>query len=327
MAGTLHRLTHHWWDRSGLKRIFLGEGPQTTPYELNRRRIFILPTRHGLLFAAVLFIMLLGAMNYNNSLAFLLTFLLASLAIVSMLHTYRNLAQLVLRAGNSAPVFAGQEASFTLHIDHPGSDPRYAVQLAFSSSPATTIDIPPQQTTSACISFPAQQRGWLQPGRLTIATRYPLGLFRAWSRVDMSLTALVYPQPASNRELPVRSLHPATRSGDQERGCDDFAGFRAYHQGDSLRHIYWKGYARGQPLLTKQFAGGQVDELWLDWELAGAPDTEARLRQLCRWILEAEQQQLPYGLRMPGVDYPPATGMEHRQRCLRALALFGETDA
>lgn len=327
MAGILHRLTRHWWEQSALKRVLQGEGPQSTPYELNRRRIFILPTRHGLLFACVLLIMLLGAMNYNNSLAFLLTFLLASLAIVSMLHTYRNLAQLVLRAGNSTPVFAGQEASFAVHIDHPGSDPRYAVQLNFSKAPLSIVDLPPQQTTTVSIPLPAPRRGWLRPGRITISTRYPLGLFRAWAYADLSLTTLVYPQAGADAPLPSRSLHPDSRFGNQGKGSNDFAGFRAYHHGDSLHHVHWKSYARGQPLLIKQFSGDSLHELWLDWELTTTADTEARLRQLCRWLLEAESRQLPYGLRIPGVVCSPATGMDHRHHCLRALALFGTDDA
>ena len=126
MTSAIVRLRQQWWERSALKRIFQGEGPQTQPFELNRRRIFILPTRHGLFFAVVLFIMLLGAINYNNSLAYMLTFLLVSVAIVSMLHTYKNMAGLVFRAGHSEPVFTGQTATFGIHIDHKGSDSRYS---------------------------------------------------------------------------------------------------------------------------------------------------------------------------------------------------------
>ena len=55
---------------------------------LDQRRIFILPTRRGLGFALVLVLMLLGDINYNLSLGYVLTFLLATLAVLSMLHAF-----------------------------------------------------------------------------------------------------------------------------------------------------------------------------------------------------------------------------------------------
>ena len=81
-------------------------------FRLNRKRIYILPTRQGLAFATAIVVMLAGAMNYNNSLAYVLTFLLVSLALVSLLHTYRNLAGLRISARPAPPVFAGASARF-----------------------------------------------------------------------------------------------------------------------------------------------------------------------------------------------------------------------
>ena len=45
------------------------------PVVLDRKRIYILPTRRGLLFAVFLLVMLLGSINYALSLGFVLTFL------------------------------------------------------------------------------------------------------------------------------------------------------------------------------------------------------------------------------------------------------------
>ena len=44
---------------------------------LGRRYIYILPTGAGVLLGVVLMLMLLGALNYQNNLALLLTFLMA----------------------------------------------------------------------------------------------------------------------------------------------------------------------------------------------------------------------------------------------------------
>ncbi len=314
-------LRQQLWDRSFLKRVLRGEGPQSKPVRLDQRRIFILPTRQGLSFAVLLLLMLLGAINYNNSLAYLLTFLLGSVAIVSILHTYRNLAGLTFRAGASHPVFAGDNAGFDIHIDHPANDVRHAVWLRANKQHPVVTDVSPQHTATVSVPLPSTRRGVLPLGRVTIDTRYPLGLFRAWAYVDPAMHTLVYPRPATRAALPPLSPRSLSDQGDQGRGADDFVGFRSYHPGDSLRHVHWKAVARGQGMVTKQFGGDRVEELWLDWDTANG-DVENRLSILCRWILDAEASQQTYALRLPGVNIQPGRGEQHRNRCLEALALF-----
>jgi uncharacterized protein (DUF58 family) len=175
----------------------------------------------------------------------------------------------------------------------------------------------------AQVRLPAQHRGRLPLGRLRVLTTFPLGLFRAWSNVELGLQCLVYPRPESGR-VPL----PAPRAGAAEgletgQGQDDFAGLRKYQPGDSLRHVAWKAVARGRPLMTKQFSGLAAGELWLEWEEL-PPDlrTEARLSRLTRWIVDAARAGHAYGLRLPAVVIPPDTGPAHQEQCLTALALF-----
>jgi uncharacterized protein (DUF58 family) len=74
--------------------------------------------------------------------------------------------------------------------------------------------------------------------------------------------------------------------------------------------------------VVTELAGGGSDELWLDWELLPGLGAEDRLSRLCRWALDAHGAALVWGLRLPGLELPPARGPEHRQRCLTALAEF-----
>src|SRR5436190_1847043 len=103
---------------------------------------------------------------------------------------------------------------------------------------------------------------------------------------------------------------------------EDFAGVRAYRPGESQRHIDWKAVARGQPLVTKQWAGDASETLVLDWNEAPGADVEARLGQIARWIVQAEREYTAYGVRLPGVEIPPAHGERHFHGCLRTLATF-----
>ena len=299
--------------------------PETGEVVLTQRRIYILPTRAGMLFAGTLVLMLLGCINYNLGLGFVLTFLVSGVGIVSMLHTFRNLARLHIRAGRPAPVFAGDDALFPILLQGEGALERYAVGLHTQGQPPVFADVPPAQTSCAQLRVPAKQRGHLPLGRLRVVTTFPLGLFHAWSNLDLDTHCLVYPRPEAGR-VPLPLPHAGDSEGLQTgQGQDDFHGLRKYHAGDSLRHVAWKAVARGQPLMTKQFAGLAAGELWLDWdELPPELRTEARLSRLTRWVLEAGRAGQVFGLRLPACLIALGCGPTHEEQCLAALALFGK---
>ncbi|MFO7592530.1 MAG: DUF58 domain-containing protein [Pseudomonadota bacterium] len=304
-------------------RLFRHDRPEHGPVTLGRRRVYIIPTRSGVIFALVLLAMLIGAINYQNSLAFALTFLLTGLAVVSMIHAVRNLYGLQLHGGQPRPVFAGASARFPLNLDNRGGPARYALKVMMDDHPPITLDL--SQDGGQWIELPrhAPHRGYLGAGRITLYTRYPLGLFHAWSYVTLSMRCLVYPRPDDSRGLPHETQQEYGSVGDQGRGSDDFTSLRTYHPGDSLRHVHWKALAREQGLMTKEFGGGITEELWLEWERLGNLGHEARLSRLCRQVLEADRLGLAYGLRLPGIELPIGHGDSHRRRCLETLALFG----
>ncbi|RJQ46448.1 MAG: DUF58 domain-containing protein [Gammaproteobacteria bacterium] len=306
-------------DRLRLSRFLRGEGPQTGPVTLTRRRVFILPTRYGWLFGLMLLVMWLGSVNYNNGLGFALTFLLGGLAMVSILHTYRNLSGLTFSAGRVAPVFAGEQARFAVNVDNPGAAARASIALQLPGEAPLVYDV--ERQTNVTLTRLAPRRGRWPMGRFTVSTVFPLGLFRAWAHLDLDIHCLIYPRPAAPQPLP--EAQPASSESSRGRGTEDFAGVRDYQSGDSLRHVHWKALARQDALLTKQFSGGEVNELWLDWHrLPPALDTESRLSLLCRFVLDAHGARLRYGLRLPGKEISPNDGEAHQRACLEALALF-----
>ena len=302
--------------------LFQLRGPQRGEVVLVQRRIFILPTRAGLVFACVLLLMLIGSVNYNLSLGFILTFLLAALGMTAMLHTFRNLAGLRITPARTAPVFAGETARFAVCILNPTSAERYSIALSRVRSEVEVVDVPAERAVIATASVPTVRRGLLRPGRLTLHTRFPVGLYRAWSYLELDTHCVVYPRPAPSG-LPLPPLKPSGGEGaGQRHGYDDFAGLRQYHPGDSPRHIAWKAAARDHGLLTKQFSGRASAELWLSFELL--PERmglEEKLSHLARWVLDAHAAALAYGLALPGAKVATGSGEAHRDRCLEALAL------
>lgn len=302
--------------------LFQWRGPVRGTIVLVQRRVFILPTRQGWLFAGTIVLMLIGSVNYDLALGFVLSFLLAAAGIQSMLHTFRNLAHLRISAGRVQPVFAGDQALFHLILNNTTRAHRYSIGVSAALKDAEYVDVARDSETEATVPVTATQRGWLRPGRVTLFTRFPVGLFRAWSYAELDVKCLVYPAPATPG-LPL----PLPLAGDGEggltgQGQDEFSGLRPYRPGDSPRHVAWKAVARDDTLLTKQFAGRADSELWLAWDaLPQTMGTELRLAHLTRWVLMAESRNLQYGLQLPGTTLPIASGPAHRDDCLAALAL------
>ena len=303
--------------------LFQLRAPERGEVVLVQRRIFILPSRAGLVFGAVLLLMLTGSINYGLSLGFVLTFLLTSVGITAMLHTFRNMAGLRIAAGKSAPVFAGETARFALAISNPTTTARYSLALARDKNDPDIVDVPAQSTVTAIATMPTEKRGRLQPGRLTLYTHFPVGIYRAWSYVNLDTHCLVYPRPAAPG-LPLPTVKASSAEGaGQGQGHDDFAGLRQYHPGDSPRHIAWKSAAREQVLLTKQFTGRAAAELWLSLDLLpSSMGLEEKLSRLTRWVLDAHAGGLAYGLKLPNATINLGSGEAHRDRCLEALALL-----
>jgi uncharacterized protein (DUF58 family) len=307
------------------QKLFRWQSDGTAPLRLSQRRIFIIPTRYGLLFSLALIVMLVGAINYTLALGHALVFLLAGLGITGMVHTFRNLYGLIITPGRCEPVFAGEVAHFQLTLGNDRRTARLALDLEAEPGQNVITTVDAEKGTKISIPVSAEQRGWLDLPRVRLSSRYPLGLFVAWSYLQPAMRCLVYPQPIISR-LPA---HLPTSANGENRGAggqEDFAGFRERQPADSPRHVAWKASARDtgdRPLLIKQFAGGAQVELQLDWSLTDpALAVDHRLSLLTGWVLAAETEGCSYGLRLPGLEIQPHAGDTHRRQCLEALALF-----
>jgi uncharacterized protein (DUF58 family) len=309
--------------RSEFLTLLLGlRAPERGAIELTQRRVYVLPTGYGFTFAFALLLMLVGSINYTLGLGYVLTFSLAGMGLVSLLHTYRNLAHLVVRPGRAEPVFAGNDARFELLIENAGAHARFAIVV--TREPARVeADIAAHSIESVVLAVPATRRGRLPLDRVTLESRYPLGLFRCWSYVRPEAHAIVYPRP-DEAALPL----PKVRAGRGEAvsldaGTEDYAGLRQYQPGDSPRHVAWKAVEREGALLTKQFSGRGAVELTLDWDdLPANLDVEQKLSRLARWVLAAHVANVAYALKLPGSITPASLGEGHREQCLTQLALF-----
>ena len=291
-----------------------------------RKFSFVYPTASfaGLLF--VLAAMWYAASSQNSPAVYLLLFALTAVFLVSIPHTLINLADVTIALESVKPAFAGQEVSLSLEVMNRSRATRHGINLALAGSgrERKRIDhVPAGKAARVALRFPARQRGEHKIGTLCLTSAYPLGFVRVLKKFAASQTYLVYPKPAGDLQLPLsRARLSDSRSQADTGEGDDFAGVRAYVPGESQRHIDWKAVARGQPLMTKQFAAEADGSVHLDFSALRIADVEDRLSQLALWVIEAERVRRPYGLRLLEIEIPPAVGQSHFHQCLRALSLF-----
>jgi uncharacterized protein (DUF58 family) len=307
-----------WW----LKRH-----PVTDSWTLTQGNIYILPTRAGFVYALTLLVMLIASINYQLNLGYVLTFLLAGSGITSMHLTHRTLRGLTLHLRPPQPVFAQQPALLEIVITSSGRV-SHGVLLRLEPqpgdegpSPRTWVDVPAQGQTIAQLGFVPPHRGWHGVPTVRAETRYPFGLFRAWTIWRPASRLLAYPAP----EQPPAPLPPAEAVGGEAMQSrpsagGEFEGVRAYQRGDAPRRIVWKKVAKTGELVSRDTQLALQQQLWLDFQAAHWPDRERRLSRLAAWVLAAERAGVAHGLRLPGVELPPGSGPVHQRQVLEALA-------
>lgn len=301
------------------------QGPDTLPLRLQARRLYILPTRAGLAFAALLFVMLVAGLNYSNSLALFLTFMLAGFMLVGMHECQRTLRGLELAQAQAMDCHAGDDGLVELRFLNPTPLPRRALAARTAGLAPTEFDLQSDGSAAVPVKFHAARRGRHRLERIELSTSAPFGLFRCWTWLYLPVEALVYPRLAGTRPLPVPSAgRPAQQGVTAASGEDEWAGLRDYQGGDSPRSIAWKSWARGGPLLVAQYAGSGGSDYLLGFAGLESLDLEARLSQLAAWIGECAQRDAACGLQLPAAQAPPARGAAHRTALLRQLALYGE---
>jgi uncharacterized protein (DUF58 family) len=298
-------------------------GPFDGEVTLDKNRVYILPTKTGVLFGVLLTILLLGSVNYGKSLGFVLVFLLAGVGNVVMFATWRNLAGLRLRAGGGSPVFSGEQATFAVQLENNDPSARYSIAISQHGNEYEVVDVPADGVGQIHFRKKADRRGLLSAGRFRLYTEYPTGLFVAWTWIELTMQCLVYPKPVANASLPAGDSVADGETVLNGDGLEEYTGLRKYQAGDSWRRVSWKASARCDELYTKEFAGGQPELQWIEWKAIAASDTEARLSIMTRLVMDAEAGQRYYGLRMPNIELSPDHGNRHYLQCLKVLALYG----
>lgn len=285
--------------------------------QFDRRSIFILPTTAGMVFGLLLVVMLLTGINYQNSLIYLLTFLLGALFVAAMHQTHNNLNGLELTLLQAGEGFAGDPIAFRFAFQAPRD--ATAIELTDEAGQSVMVSVLGQGRAEGTLQIPSRARGYLRPDRVRLETRFPFGLLKAWSWLRPVTAALVYPRPVP----PPQPLEGMADPGEAETAPaaldQDQVELRPWRAGDLSARVDWKRYSRNEEMAVADWQGERGSPQWLDFDGFPGVDHELRLSYLTALVLERDQAGEPWGLRLPGISIEPDLGPHHRRQCLQAL--------
>ena len=296
--------------------------PPSPEITLTQKNVFIFPTKTGFAFGGLIVLLILGAINYQASLVYGAAFLLGSLFLVTILYTFRNLSGLTLELVGARPGFVGEDLEISLRVSRPEGRAREGIQLGWPDGIMQWAELSEQATDTVRLYVVAEARGYHNPGRLLVETYYPLGLLRAWTWVDLDVSALVYPRP-------IFGDFPNTVSGDRDEGqlidpfgSDDFTDIKDYQPGDPIRHIIWRSFARSDELMVKRYSSYLEPRLWLSLDRVEG-HLEEKISRLTGLALKATRLDREFGVELGAAKFAPSRGEAHLEQVLKELALYG----
>lgn len=301
--------------------------PLSQPVCLHNRRLYILPSRFGIMYSLLLLVIFLAAINYQNSLSFALSFLLTSIGIISLWQTHKNMLNLEIDLNKSDAVFLGEWIDLEFSISNPHNFHHYSIGVQYQQASPVYCTIKPQSKQLINLRLLSSQRGEFSLDGITFFTRFPTGLFHCWSWLRFTQTITIYPKPI-HVSLNTYNSEASDDGSSQLKTIDgdDFAGLRDYKDGESLKHISWKALAQGRGKLTKTFQGHAQPSLWFDWYKINAESVEEKISKLTSLILKADALNQTYGLKIPQQTIEKNQGASHKKLCLHALAYFKQTE-
>jgi len=327
MIKAIQQVTQRIFERWLARRM-----PAMTSQTLSQRTVFIFPSPFGfayLLFDLLLFLL---ATNYQNNVILLLSFILVSIFITTMLQSFHNLSGLTIRCvkQNKTDYHGFANSAISLLFELSSTHLRSNLVLGVAEQNLTSIPQVNLGQQVVAITYKSEQRGQFNLPRIILSSRYPLGLFTTWTRLDFGLRVTVFPQPK-----PVALVHASQLNADINddgaltsnihQGHEDFYQLAAYQQGEPLSRVAWKQYAKGQGLWSKQLSDTNGSIPMLTLLHMPAPQLERKLSYLTYLILAHHHADSVYGIDIFGQKIAPSSGEMHLIACLTACALTAKT--
>ncbi len=296
----------------------------------------IYPTRFGLSYLSFVVLVFLLGTNYQNNIILLFSYLLASLFISVMLHSFYNFSQLRFYSLAKQQGYAGDELYFPIKIT--AEKTHYDINVHFTdrtlNSQVEKVVQCQQGSHEINLVYKSAKRGKHYIGRVTLFSEYSLGIFKSKTVLDFGHYAIIYPKPTSlitgQYQLSAQSDEPSIDSYQTSTvdGTDDFSELKSFVRGESRARTAWKQLAKGQGHYSKHYQASQGQIQWLKLNDMPSNDVETQLSYLSFLINELSATNQHFGLALSAdftnksMNISPSAGFNHQQACLTALALY-----
>jgi uncharacterized protein (DUF58 family) len=291
-----------------------------------RERIYIIPNGYGIMYAMGVLVTLLTGAIFTNNLAYILCFFIVSILLAGMNQSNTNLKNIEIVKFNFPLSEENSKSEAIIWIKNNSKTDRYQIKIRskqLTNNFNASLDYLPAQTlTPVRFQFKTKKYGQQIISKIQISTTFPFGLFFAWRNLKVNETLFIYPKRNGQLKLPFKSA--ADHMGLEMKNGDDFSEHKIYEQGDSLKNIDWKAYARSGKLLTKTFNEGSnqayilvVDSLSIS--------KDKKIRQLSKWIDQCEASGEPYKIQFNSISSNVGLGESHKNDCLKKLSFLGPT--
>jgi len=288
-------------------------------FKLSQRNIYIFPTSAGFSFLGLLVLMLVTAINYQNSLVYLLTFFLGSIFFISIWMCFLNLSGLEVSTVDVARNFEGDDSIYLLCFNSPDHIP-IGLMAGVSKQNMGHVLFNTEGLHKHSLRVDHENRGVHRLERLRLESRFPFGFIIAWTWLKLDAELIVYPKPIFGTKNPVGSLDAVNVNAQLK--SDQVEDLKAYQSGDPSSRIIWKKYAAKDELVVRDVEHAVYNSDWVSWSDYDTNNLEAKLSYLCDEVCRLSHHQQRFGFNIPGARFEPETGAQHRQKCLDALALY-----
>jgi uncharacterized protein (DUF58 family) len=303
-----------------ISRWLSSKAARNNQFTLSQKNIYIFPSKMGFVFVLLIVLMLLTAINYQNSLIYLFTFFLGALFFVSIMLCFLNLNGLIVSSYQILACYEGELCPYSIELINTGKS---SIGLRIGVDKRVLIEISTYKDEKSLhnMLLPPKKRGLHVLDRLRIESTFPFGFIIAWTWLKLDSKVLVFPKPVEG----VRSSSGGEGASNNNSRfiAEDLTELKSYQHGDSALRIVWKQLAAKDQLIIRSHEQGAKDSTWLTWELYGVTNSEKKLQHLCFDVLDLHRKQQVYGLDIPGALIAPSSGEKHKHECLKALAMFG----
>lgn len=294
--------------------------------KLKSKKIYILPTRQGLIILSCLFISFIISISFGNPLAISCSFFFITTTLGTAFFTHKALLGVEIKFSKKSNFcFAEEMASIPFTFNSKQS--LELLQLYFDKKEMNVLWPSQSDHTKAVVAIPTTARGIIEFNQVTLKTDYPLGLFRSWIILPIDIEIVVAPKPFGNLPLPYQNANRKDQIGS---GINSFTheeyyhGHRNYLEGDSWRRIDWIRQNRENKLQTKIFAtqNAQRVKLTLSWLKEKNIEQELALGQLSQWVKYCTKKEIPYMLELEQENYCIGCREKGWSESLRLLATY-----